>query len=103
MQTHESIAQQVAELSSEYADLSDRLSEMKAELDNRGAQATDTSPLMRIKKALKKLRKEMTRLEVQLGIASTQVMRMRASAHLDQNNDIPSFGRENPEEYGHDY
>jgi len=55
-------------LTNELHSVSEDLSQVKERMDTRGASMTDTSPLVKIKSALSKLRTETKQLEIRIGV-----------------------------------
>ncbi len=54
----------IGKLTNELAVISDRVEELKTQMDDKGASMTDTSPLVKIKQALTNLKSEVKELEV---------------------------------------
>lgn len=62
----------------ELAALGEQLRAAKAELDTRGAKMTDTSPLVRIKEALKSLAAEIKQFELRIGVVGHTLLQAKA-------------------------
>ena len=58
----------VTELSKAMARLSEELDTVKAEMEERGTNMTDSGPLVRIKQALTRLRAETQQMELRIGV-----------------------------------
>lgn len=67
----------VEELSNTLAIVTDRLEEVRGHQESRGNSMTDTKPLMRIKKALKKLKGEMINMEIRIGVVGHTLMQAK--------------------------
>lgn len=50
-------------------------------MDERGGNLSDTSPIIRIKAAIKKLMEELKDMEVQIGVVSHTLMQVGATGH----------------------
>lgn len=62
----------------ELAALGEQLRSAKGELDTRGAKMTDTSPLVRIKEALKALASEIKTFELRIGVVGHTLLQAKA-------------------------
>lgn len=62
----------------ELAALGEQLRAAKAELDTRGSKMTDTSPLVRIKEALKSLAAEIKQFELRIGVVGHTLLQAKA-------------------------
>jgi len=57
-------------LTNELASVSEELNAVKEKMDARGSSMTDTSPLIKIKTAVSKLRTEAKQLEIRIGVVT---------------------------------
>ena len=67
----------VGEFTNELQDITDKLEVIKSTMEERGSSMTDTSPLVRIKKALKQLREEIQEMELRMGVLSHSLMQAK--------------------------
>lgn len=70
----EQLQKELSDASNTQASVSDALEEARARMEERGTSMTDTTPLVRIKKALAALRHEMRGIDVRIGVASHTIM-----------------------------
>lgn len=83
-----------SQLQDKLAQLSEELEDIKTKTESRGTSMTDTSPIVRIKAALAKLRAEMKSLDLRLGVVGHALMRSKlrglgkaSLAHGDDTSD----------------
>jgi len=69
--------ERVAALSGELAGITDQLDEAKGAMADRGNSMTDTSPLVKIKQALKAIRQECVDFDLQIGVAGHALMQQK--------------------------
>ena len=84
---YKSVTDNVAELSNELASITARLNEIKAVVDERGSNLSDSSPLVKIKNAIAKLKEELHSMDVRIGVAEHSVLTVntRQNTILNQN------------------
>jgi len=70
----ESLQKELSEASNAQASVSDALEEARSKMEERGTSMTDTTPLVKMKKALAGLRHEMRGIDVKIGVASHTIM-----------------------------
>ena len=63
-------AEAIAELQNSLSAVSDELGAIKSKMDERGTSMTDTSPLIKIKSALARLKEERKAIDVRIGVAT---------------------------------
>ena len=73
----EKAEERVAALSGELAGITDQLDEAKGAMADRGNSMTDTSPLVKIKQALKAIRQECVDFDLQIGVAGHALMQQK--------------------------
>lgn len=56
------------------SDISDELESIKTEMEERGTAMTDGSPLVSLKKALQKMRSEVTSIDIRIGVATHTIL-----------------------------
>ena len=66
--------------------LGEQLDEVKSTMDERGNSMTDTTPLVKIKKALQRLKREIKEMELRMGVVSHTIMqaKIRSRHHRDK-------------------
>ncbi len=73
----------IPQYTNELATISDRVEEIKSQMDDRGASMTDTSPLVKIKQALQNLKSEVKELELRIGVVGHSLMQAKNRYVLD--------------------
>lgn len=73
-ETYNKKSERVSERNNEMHRLAEQLEEMKRVMDERGSNISDTSPVVRIKTAIKKLQQELGDMEVRIGVVQHQLM-----------------------------
>ncbi|CAE7873106.1 ift57 [Symbiodinium sp. KB8] len=74
--------EEVSRLTMALADVTEELEELEGQLEDRGESITDTSPLLRIKAALAKLRSEMVGMDTRVGVLGHRLMQHSMAANL---------------------
>ena len=82
---YKSVTDNVAELSNELATVTARLNEIKAIVDERGSNLSDSSPLVRIKAAIAKLNEELHGMDVRIGVAEHSMLSVNIKRRADDN------------------
>ena len=67
-------AEKLAEKTNELARISEQLEAVKTTMEERGETISDTSPLVKIKQAIKTLRAELQQMEVRIGVVGHTLM-----------------------------
>lgn len=67
---HGKSSELISKLQKTLTDVTEQLATIKARMDERGSAMTDTSPVVNIKTALQKLKKETRDMEVRIGVVS---------------------------------
>lgn len=84
----------VTERSRSLAEITEELEKVKHEMEDRGSSMTDGAPLVKIKRALDRLKTESTQMDIRIGVIEHILMqaRMRDKSimHNDMNRTIPS-------------
>jgi estrogen-related receptor beta like 1 len=88
----QSSSNSVEELSNTLAIVTDRLEEVRSRQESRGNSMTDTKPLMRIKKALKKLKGEMVGMEIRIGVVGHTLMQNKMRTKHSEMDMAPHGG-----------
>lgn len=86
----------VRELSEVLSTLAEKLEELKESQESRGSSMTDTGPLVRMKKAMKKLKGEIKEMEIRIGVLSHTLMQAKMREHVTHDfdqRDEDNFGR----------
>eukprot|EP00940_MAST-03C_sp_MAST-3C-sp2_P002929 g2929.t1 len=107
---YQTTQESVQDLSETLSTISSRLEELKELQDSKGSSMTDTAPLVRMKKALKKLREEMKQMEIRIGVLSHTLMQANMAESANGNGfraagDDDELGLESkrPGDRGHTY
>ena len=78
----------VRDLSETLATISNRLEDLKEQQESKGSSMTDTAPLVRMKKALKKIEKEMKEMEIRIGVLSHTIMQSKMSEKDEESRGV---------------
>lgn len=73
--------EQINRLQNQLASVTDELQAVKGRMDERGAAMSDTSPVVKIKNALAKLKAETRAMEVRIGVVSHSLLLKRLGAN----------------------
>jgi len=68
-------------LTNELASVSDELGKIKEKMDARGNSMTDTSPLIKMKTAVGRLRQEAKQLEIRIGVVTHTLVAKKLKAN----------------------
>ena len=68
---------QVSTLESSVQQISEQLEALKSQSDERGESMTDTGPLVRLKDAMKKIKKEIREMDLRLGTVSHNLLHIK--------------------------
>jgi estrogen-related receptor beta like 1 len=83
--SYQQLTESISDRNSELHRILQQLEEVKQTMDERGGNLSDTSPIVRIKAALKKLGEELRDMEVRIGVLSHQLLqvslRKKQNAH----------------------
>ncbi len=74
---YQGTTENIGKYTNELATISDRVEEIKSQMDDRGASMTDTSPLVKIKQALQNLKAEVKELELRIGVVGHSLMQAK--------------------------
>merc|ERR1712014_45383 len=76
------------ELTNALALISDKLEDVQSRQEEKGSSMTNTGPLVRMKKAIQKLREDRNQMELRIGVvAHTLMMSEMRQKNRDDNND----------------
>ena len=73
---------QVSTLESSVQQISEQLEALKSQSDERGESMTDTGPLVRLKDAMKKIKKESREMDLRLGTVSHNLLHIKMAQSL---------------------
>lgn len=78
----------------------ERLEDVKVQMDERNSGMTDTSPVVRIKKALQTLKRQIKEMELRMGVLSHTLMhaKMRQRLSRDRNIEARAAGKRDTDE-----
>lgn len=71
----------VSKLTSELAEISEKLDDLKESFDSKDSGMHDTSPLVKIKAALQQLKEEIHAFDMRIGVVSNQLLTARSADH----------------------
>merc|ERR1711988_206879 len=76
------------ELTNALALITDKLEDVQSRQEEKGSSMTNTGPLVRMKKAIQKLREDRNQMELRIGVvAHTLMMSEMRQKNLDDNDD----------------
>eukprot|EP00357_Protocruzia_adherens_P018265 CAMPEP_0114992064 /NCGR_PEP_ID=MMETSP0216-20121206/11731_1 /TAXON_ID=223996 /ORGANISM="Protocruzia adherens, Strain Boccale" /LENGTH=408 /DNA_ID=CAMNT_0002355483 /DNA_START=81 /DNA_END=1307 /DNA_ORIENTATION=+ len=87
------LSESVTEMSSRLSEINERLEKIQETMNEQGNTMTDTSPLIRIKKALQNVRTEIKQMDLRIGVLSQTLLqsKLREKTSKDQrqrNNEL---------------
>ena len=85
---HELAGGKVGEFQNQLQTITERLDEVKGLMDERSGSMTDTSPVVRIKKALQSLKREIKEMELRMGVLSHTLMHAKMRQKLSRDASI---------------
>lgn len=92
---HEAAGEAVSKYQNNLQGIVERLEEVKSLMDERSGSMTDTSPVVRIKKALQALKREIKEMELRMGVLSHTLMhaKMRQKQSRDASIEAKASGK----------
>jgi len=78
----------VSELTRELGDIGDELDSVKQQMDERGNNISDQKPLVNIKQALTRLKKEISEMDLRIGVCQHQLMTAKVGSQAKMVNDM---------------
>ena len=96
---HETACESVSQYQNNLQSIMERLEEVKGLMDERSGSMTDTSPVVRIKKALQEMKREIKEMELRMGVLSHTLMhaKMRQKLSRDASIEAKASGKEERE------
>ncbi|KAJ1622662.1 intra-flagellar transport protein 57-domain-containing protein [Pavlovales sp. CCMP2436] len=73
--------EQINKLQNELSTVTDELQHIKGRMDERGSAMTDTSPIVKIKAALTKIKQEARAMEIRIGVVSHTIVLKRLGSN----------------------
>jgi intraflagellar transport protein 57 len=94
---HETAGESVGKYQNNLQSIMERLEEVKGLMDERSGSMTDTSPVVRIKKALQAMKREIKEMELRMGVLSHTLMhaKMRQKLSRDASIEAKASGKTN--------
>merc|ERR1712070_1274210 len=79
------------ELTNTLSQVTDELSTMKSRMDERGVNMTDTSPLIKIKSALQRIKEERKAMDARIGVVTHTLVakKLKADQHTKKEAAMP--------------
>ncbi|CAG0880335.1 unnamed protein product [Darwinula stevensoni] len=90
-QQYSQVSGGVVERKEKFRELSTRLETLKEEMERRGSAMTDGSPLVNIRKALTRLRQEVTGMDVRIGVVEHTLLQARLRDRSQMQRDMHSL------------
>ena len=85
---HETAGESVSQYQNNLQSIMERLEEVKGLMDERSGSMTDTSPVVRIKKALQEMKREIKEMELRMGVLSHTLMHAKMRQKLSRDASI---------------
>jgi len=84
-------SQTLNELTNQLSQVSDELAGVKGRMDERGANMTDTSPLIKIKSALQRIKEERKAMDIRIGVVTHTLVakKLKADQHTKREAALP--------------
>ncbi|RLN31593.1 hypothetical protein BBJ28_00021327 [Nothophytophthora sp. Chile5] len=92
-------ADRVNAMTAAFAETTEQLRETKGVMDDRGAKMTDTSPLVRIKDALKTLAAEIQTFELRLGVVGHALLQAKSRQASGRGRQLDGQSYQDPAEF----
>ena len=92
---YSSKSEEVAQLTNELARVSKRLEEVKTEMNERGDNISDTSPLLRLSKAIETLTAELRQMDIRIGVAQLRLTKFNLQQRARAGDENAGGGRAN--------
>ncbi|XP_064470641.1 intraflagellar transport protein 57 homolog [Ornithodoros turicata] len=91
---YRSVSGGVTERSRILAQISEELEQVKQEMEERGSSMTDGTPLVHIRKALARLKTELSQMDVRIGVALHTLLqaKLKEKGNLRVASNVPTFG-----------
>ncbi|XP_074038056.1 intraflagellar transport 57 [Leptinotarsa decemlineata] len=86
--SYKNVSSGVAERNRELYKLTDRLETVKQQMEERGSSMTDGTPLVNIKKAVAKVKAEITEMDVRIGVLECVLLQMKISEEKQIENEF---------------
>merc|ERR1711990_902378 len=95
-QKYEQSAEAVNNLTNNLSTISEELDDVKNQMDDRGNSMTDTSPVVKMKKALSQVKSDTKQMELRIGVVQHVLHHARMS-RAGHNDDLRRDGRDSPD------
>ncbi|KAK8739697.1 hypothetical protein OTU49_003151 [Cherax quadricarinatus] len=82
------VSTKLVEKSHELAQISDELDRVKHEMEERGSSMTDGTPLVNIRKALTRVRQEITAMDVRIGVVEQKLLQAKLKHKSNMQRDM---------------
>lgn len=79
--------QAVSDLTNQLNKITDELETIKSDMDSRGDSMTDTGPLVKLKDAMKKIKKDITGMDVRIGTVAHNLLHVKLAAEHSRENE----------------
>uniref|UniRef100_A0A7S0W435 Intraflagellar transport protein 57 homolog n=1 Tax=Hemiselmis tepida TaxID=464990 RepID=A0A7S0W435_9CRYP len=77
----------VSDLTNQLNQITDELETIKSDMDSRGDSMTDTGPLVKLKDAMKKIKKDITGMDVRIGTVAHNLLHIKLAHEHSKEND----------------
>lgn len=74
---HNKIKSHIEEMEASYFEIEDELNKIQSSVDDIGKNISDQSPLLKIKKAIEKVRKDIRAIDIRIGVVSNTLLQCK--------------------------
>ena len=74
---HNKIKSHIEEMEANYFEIEDELNKIQSSVDDIGKNISDQSPLLKIKKAIEKVRKDIRAIDIRIGVVSNTLLQCK--------------------------
>jgi len=89
----------VSDLTNELTRISENLEVIRSQMDERGESMKDTGPLVRLKDAMKKLRKDIKDMDLRVGTVSHSLLHIKMAQELNKHEDNNAKASNDDDDY----
>jgi estrogen-related receptor beta like 1 len=76
-ETYTKLNQSVQDLEAQYYEINEKLNSIQSRMDEHGKSLSDTSPLVKIKKAITQVKNDIRTIDIRIGVVSNTLMQSK--------------------------
>ena len=90
---HEKLETHVEELSTTHFDIEEELEKIQSDMGNIGEKISDTSPLLKIKKGIERVKRDVKQIDIRIGVVSNTLLQSKLKdRHYEEEEDLRDEG-----------